>query len=296
MYGSGSVELLDWIQIMSEDILNGSAESKEQSKEEYSLHGTDLQQSMAACTALQHAAFFVQHLRQGMHVLDCGSGPGSITVDLAFLVAPGQVVGIDIGESEVERARGLASERGSANVRFETGNVYNLPFAANTFDAVFSNAVFDHLSKPLEALSEMRRVLKPGGMVAIRAADADGYLIYPHNPAMEKYGDWTSRRKAEQGVNRRIGKQLRVMLQEAGFVRVEASASYDSYGTPDRVRILGNALAATLGSAKKVNELVQRGWTYQAEVDEVAASLRRWAEDPDAFMAQSFGEAIGWCG
>jgi ubiquinone/menaquinone biosynthesis C-methylase UbiE len=280
---------------MSEKILKGLAESKEQPKETYSLHDTDLQRSMVARSALKQAAFFVPHLRQGMHVLDCGSGPGSVTVDLAFLVAPGQVVGIDIGESEVERARGLASERGAANVRFETGNVYNLPFADDTFDAVFSNALFDHLSKPLDALSEMRRVLKPGGVVGIRAADADCYLSYPHNPAMQKYGDWTSRRKAEQGINRRIGKQLRAMLQEVGFTRVEASASYDSYGTPERVRLLGNALAATLSSAKKANELIQRGWANQAEVDEVAAALRDWAEDPDAFMAQSFGEAIGWC-
>jgi ubiquinone/menaquinone biosynthesis C-methylase UbiE len=59
-------------------------------------------------------------------------------------VAPGQVVGIDIGVSEVERATVRAAEPGIANVQFRTGDVYELPFAAETFDAVFSNALLDH--------------------------------------------------------------------------------------------------------------------------------------------------------
>jgi len=47
-------------------------------------------------TAAKHAAFFTPLLRQGMRVLDCGCGPGTITLDLATLVAPGRVVGIDL--------------------------------------------------------------------------------------------------------------------------------------------------------------------------------------------------------
>lgn len=279
---------------MAQESVESSTNSEGLPTEQYLLHETEFQRSMVQRSALKQAAFLIPHLRPGMRVLDCGSGPGSITADLASLVAPGEVVGIDISERDVDRARALAAERGVANVRFETGNVYELPFADGTVDAVYSNAVFDHLSRPLDALSEMYRVLKPGGVVGIRAADADGYLMYPHVPSVQKYGEWSSRRKSEQGVNRRIGKQLRALLQEAGFVRVEASASYDSYGTPERVRTLGHAVAASWSTGKGAGDLIQRGWTTRAELDELAAALRDWAEDPDAFMAQSFGEAVGW--
>jgi len=73
------------------------------------------------------AGFFLPHLRSGMRVLDCGSGTGSITCDLAELVAPGEVVGLDLQPSQVERARTLARERGSDNVRSEVGSIYALP-------------------------------------------------------------------------------------------------------------------------------------------------------------------------
>ncbi len=139
---------------MSEEMLERLTDRNNPPKEKYLVHGTESQRNMAARSALRHAAFFLHQLRKGMHILDCGSGSGSITLDLACLVAPGQVVGIDIDESEVERARALAGERGANNVRFQTDNVYNLPFANTAFDVVFSNALFDHLSEPLVALAK----------------------------------------------------------------------------------------------------------------------------------------------
>src|SRR5437879_5013939 len=75
-------------------------------------------------TAAVEADFFVPHLRSGMAVLDCGCGPGSITVDLAEIVAPGQVVGVDLAEEQLAGARALATARGLANVRFEHGDIH----------------------------------------------------------------------------------------------------------------------------------------------------------------------------
>jgi ubiquinone/menaquinone biosynthesis C-methylase UbiE len=94
-----------------------------------------------------------------MQVLDCGCGPGSITVDVAQRIAPGTVVGIDVDAVQVEQARRLAGERGIANARFEVGSVYELPFPDASFDAAFANNVLNHLGDPLRALLEMRRVL-----------------------------------------------------------------------------------------------------------------------------------------
>src|SRR5215471_16250915 len=104
---------------------------------------------MAARTASQEAAFFLPHLRPGMRVLDAGCGPGSITLGLAQAVHPGEVIGIDLQVAKVERARELAATRRIRNVRFETADLYGLPFPDNAFDAVFSHGVVMHLREPL---------------------------------------------------------------------------------------------------------------------------------------------------
>jgi ubiquinone/menaquinone biosynthesis C-methylase UbiE len=255
------------------------------SREDYGLRGTEFQRMMVTRTAAKQAGFLLPHLRVGMDLLDCGSGPGSITADLASLVAPGQVVGSDIGEEEVERARAYATAKGIANVTFRVGDVYALPFADCTFDAVFSNALLDHLRAPQQAIAEMHRVLKPGGVLGVRTADRDGYLVTPHDPLIEAWALRGEQEKLAQGVHVRIGKQLRSFLGQAGFVDVEASASYDCYGTAERVLALGEAMA------KQADKAAQAG---APEAAEVAAAWRRWGQSPDAFAAQSLCEAVGW--
>src|SRR5215470_14135725 len=89
----------------------------------------------------QVASFLAPHLRAGMRLIDCGCGPGSITIDLARIVAPGDVVGIDRRQASLSDARKFARERGVANVAFEVANVYQLPFPDRSFDAAFACAL-----------------------------------------------------------------------------------------------------------------------------------------------------------
>src|SRR4029453_4517992 len=93
----------------------------------------------------QVAAFLAPHLRPGMRLLDCGGGPGSITVDLGQAIAPGEAIGIDLREDALAQGRTLARKRGIANVTFQTASVYQLPYPGGSFDAVFACAVLQHL-------------------------------------------------------------------------------------------------------------------------------------------------------
>ncbi len=113
-------------------------------------------------TAEMHAAWFLPYLQPDMTLLDCGCGSGSITVGLAKAVEPGQVTGVDISEIEIKRARERAAENEITNIRFEIGNAYQLDFPDNSFDALFSHNVLEHIPEPSRALQEMHRVLKPG--------------------------------------------------------------------------------------------------------------------------------------
>ena len=135
-------------------------------------------------TAAVEAGFFLPYLRAGMDLVDCGCGPGSITVDLATIVAPGQVVGIDVAQRQLDYARALAAQRGVANARFESGDVYAIPFPDASFDAAFAHNLLQHVKDPLRALRDMRRVLKPGGVVAIQDDDWGAYFWEPATPLL----------------------------------------------------------------------------------------------------------------
>src|SRR5436853_4687301 len=78
-----------------------------------------LRNLMARRTASACAGFLIPYLRPGMALLDCGCGPGSITLDLAEVVAPGAVIGVDREPTQIAVARELAVERGLTNVSFE---------------------------------------------------------------------------------------------------------------------------------------------------------------------------------
>lgn len=156
-------------------------------------------------TAEKNATFFVSFLHPGMNLLDCGSGPGSITIGLAKRVAPGQTIGIDINPGELEFALKHFADQVSPPIQFERASIYDLPFDDHAFDAVFSHAVLEHLSQPLKALQEMNRVLKPGGMVGIRNPDKDGQLLAPVEPALVQFWEAANKVVEINGGNMRIG-------------------------------------------------------------------------------------------
>src|SRR5260370_20466571 len=138
-------------------------------------------------TAENSAGYLLGRLEPGMRVLDVGCGPGTITADLAALVPSGQVVGIDAAADVLDGARQEAERRGQANVRFETGDVYQLAFGDDAFDVVHAHQVLQHLSDPVAALAEMRRVCRPGGLVAARDGDYGGFFWFPSDPGLDEW-------------------------------------------------------------------------------------------------------------
>ena len=101
----------------------------------------------------------------GGKVLEVGSGPGRLAVRLAR-EAPGMTLtGVDISDAMVERAARRAAEGAGLTERvlFEVGDVGALPFADQEFDAVVSTLSLHHWPDPARGLSEIHRVLKPGG-------------------------------------------------------------------------------------------------------------------------------------
>lgn len=238
--------------------------------------------------------FFLPYLYPGMTLLDCGCGSGSITVGLAGIVEPGQVIGIDLSPVEIDRARRNAEQQRVTNVRFDTGDIYHLGYADDTFDAIFCHNVLEHQDKPFAALLEMKRVLKPGGVIGVRDTDMGGVLLYPLDPLLQEWfalyeADWNAVRG-----DSRFGRRLPGMMRQAGFHPTKPTASYDVFGDRQGLQLTAEVASSRCHDADYIQRLTQRGLTSAERLGVLANALLRWAEHPDAFFAVAHGEVAGW--
>ena len=240
--------------------------------------------------AAQDAAFLLPYLKPGMNLLDCGCGPGTITVGLAEAVAPGSAVGVDLNAGQVEIASKMVHDRGMKNLRFEAASVYQLPFPDHSFEAVFSHALFEHLGEPQAALQEIRRVLRPGGIVGLSSPDWSGNLIAPRDPEVERAIEIFKAIQQRNGGNPYVGRELGRLLEEAGFSRIKLSAVYDCYeDVPLVAELLAQQIEEGVGK-----QIVSSPGLGRAEVAGLCRSLREWANRPGMLFAQTFVDAVGY--
>jgi len=243
-------------------------------------------------TAAREAAFLLPHLRSGMRLLDVGCGPGTITLGLAEAVAPGSVAAVDLQKNLVNRARVLASERSVHNVSFSVANVYNLPFHSRTFDAAFAHAVLMFMGDPIAALTEIRRVLRPGGFVGLRDPDIGGTFHVPTTPMLQQWHDLRIRVRQHDGGDSSRGRHHRELLLEAGFTRAEATATVSTAGSLEETRRTASFEKVQLDGLART--AVAEGWVNHDQLQSLGREIIAWGERPDAFSAIVWCEALGW--
>jgi ubiquinone/menaquinone biosynthesis C-methylase UbiE len=240
-------------------------------------------------TAENSAAYLLAHLRSGLDLLDVGCGPGTITADLAARVAPGRVVGIDRSDDAIAAASSL----GTANVSFRIGDVYALGFDDASFDVVHAHQVLQHVTDPVAALVEMRRVLRPGGIVAARDSDYAAFAWAPHDPMLTRWNELYHQITHRNGAEADAGRFLLGWAHAAGFEVVEPSSSTWTFATPDDRAWWGGLWADRVEQSSYAEQAIAYGLSDTAELAAIAAAWRRWAEHPDGFYAVLHCEIIG---
>lgn len=175
-------------------------------------------------------------------------------------------------------------------------SIYRLPYPNGSFDAAFACAVFQHLAAPLEALKELRRVLRPGGVVGVVDASSLVIIRYPTNPLLEAWDKLHA-----LGQEHRTGRpahalHLRTLLREAGFARTQAwghlgtEVGPAAAGTPEETRRVAEAHLILL----RGELALAQAWVTRHELEQMADVLIAWGDAPDAFYARPGFKAIGW--
>ncbi len=250
-------------------------------------------QGLAKREATRDAAFVVPHFTPTMHVLDCGCGPGGISVTLAALVPQGRVVGIDIEDGQLDMGCREARQRGIGNVEFHHASLYALPFEDGIFDAVLAHAVLYHLAEPMKALRELWRVLKPGGVIGLRDADFNGDVYYPAHEDVDRFWKLTEQVIEHHGGDARFGRKQRCLLREAGFRNIVASASSDAFGTPELTGGFSRYFGGVFLNQHR-DLILKEQWATGSELTTMQNALIAWGTHPDAFYARCRCEAVGW--
>lgn len=240
-------------------------------------------------TIANSAAYLAESLEPGLSLLDVGCGPGTITVEFADRLAPGRVVGLDASAEVIGKA---SADFTRDNLSFVTGDAYALPFDDDSFDIVHAHQTLQHVADPVAMLREMRRVAKPGGLVAARDVDYAGTIWYPRVPGLDLWLDLYELVHRSNGGEPDAGRHLKAWAREAGFADMQATASIWNFSDSIDREWWGSMWEARVLQSAFAGDALTKELATQDDLDEISRAWRQWANDEDGWLAMPHGEII----
>ncbi len=243
-------------------------------------------------TAEVNAAYLLPYLRPGLRLLDFGCGPGTISVGLAKAVSPGEVHGVDMEASQIDIARSVAKVSRQDNAIFHVGDVVDLPFEDGFFDVAHCHNVLMHVPDTAAVLQEVKRILKPGGIIGCREMICESSFTEPDFGVIRKSWDMFEDLLAADDGHPQMGKELKSHIVEAGFTNVRATGSIDIFSAPADVAFI-YALANKWFLSPEITEAAIQ---YGASTEELCGQIRdaydKWRDHPGALCGIAYGEAV----
>ena len=159
----------------------------------------------------------------GSLILEAGCGVGAQTKIIAPANPGSKFISIDISHESIVQAGELINNLGIKNVEFRQADIFNLPFENGHFDHIFVCFVLEHLSHPHVALTELKRVLKPGGTIMVIEGDHGSTYFHPDSEEAREAVQCQVLLQKMNGGNANIGRQIYPLLNENGFQNINVS-------------------------------------------------------------------------
>jgi SAM-dependent methyltransferase len=253
-------------------------------------HAESVLRSHRARTAANSAGYLLPHLHRTDRLLDIGSGPGTITADLARLVAG--VVAVEINDTAAALTQDELERQGVGGAEVRVGDVHALDLPDDEFDVVHAHQVLQHVADPVQALREMARVTRPGGVVAVRDSDYAAFAWYPRMPGLDRWLDLYQSAARANGGEPDAGRHLLAWAHAAGLDAVTATSSTWCFATPESRAWWGGMWAERITDSDLADQLLREGRAGRPELEDIADAWRAWADDRDGWISIPHGELV----
>jgi len=229
----------------------------------------------------------------GSVVLEAGCGVGAQTVTLAQRSPGARFTSVDVSADSLAEAKSTTEAAGLTNVQFQQADIFALPFASESFDHVFVCFVLEHLSRPVEALAILNRLLRPGGTMTVIEGDHGSTYFHPDSSAAHRAIQCLVELQRLAGGNALIGRQLYPLMVEAGLqaVRVSPRMVYVDSSRPGLVHgFTRKTFTAMIEGVRK--SAIEAGITDPESFDAGIRDLHRTAE-ADGVFCYTFFKGVG---
>jgi ubiquinone/menaquinone biosynthesis C-methylase UbiE len=225
----------------------------------------------------------------GSKVVDLGCGPSGSIEALARHVGPaGRVVAVDSDGGHVALARELARRHGLENVDVLQADARRTQLEASSFDLAHARLLLINIPDPAEVVTEMVRLVRPGGFVACEEADMGVRLCEPPNAACARLAELFESTYRSVGADPRVGRRLPEMLRRAGLSGIGVSVRADVYPLGHSRRPI---LADLVRSLRP--RIIEGGFADPAELDELDLRAREHLGDPTTLFMSGYFQAWG---
>ncbi len=219
----------------------------------------------------------------GMTCLDLGCGAGGITDLLAARVGPGgHVIGVDVEEFSLAAARSWADGLALDNVEFRSGSIFDNDLLPDSFDLVHLRYVITTIGRHDEIVASALRLVKPGGILALQEADAEGINIYPECQPFSDLKKILIAVFVEVGADPYAGRRVYELLRRHGLSEVDVRACTARARSDDD---LSDYLPQTVLSVREA--ILDLSLMTESEIDQAVSACRRYLADPDTITTTS---------
>ena len=226
-------------------------------------------------------------------MLEAGCGVGAQTLTLARRSPDARFISVDVSADSVAEGKRRADRVGLTNVEFRHADVFALAFEAESFDHVFVCFVLEHLSRPVQALAILRRLLRPGGTITVIEGDHGSAFFHPDSPTARMAIQCQIQLQQDAGGDALIGRQVHPLLVEAGFEEVQVSPRmvYVDSSRPDLVDgFIKRTFTAMIEGIRE--PAMAAGLTEAATFDAGVRALYRTTE-ADGVFCYTFFKGVG---